>query len=603
MPSTVGIFDFCASPSAIQNFQPTIPTYFIVDIVSLEHSSLFVPRVNFKTYRGHFHSLTLPVLLLPTISSLFPFLPYHYTQLLLDPKMSSGLPPWRVNASVPTSKHVAFQPSGMGTRSGPPLVPVGLVSSTQPTIPPEVKAPRQRIEFPPGVRLYVQRCFALENQVTSVSPPEIQEKLRQVITEAAENNKLHITDWERVALPQAMIQNERNRVLVNPNVSTWGMSGQPTSPTDASRKRTSTDSNQDRHQPTGSRGSDNIERPSFNREPPRGPRALVDPPRSSRAPTKHRGDFRDRDWDLRDRERDARDPRDRPSFPQDLDHDWRSRDRVFLNRDRLSEQSPVEQNRKASIISGRPVAHFGHDSDRPEPARDRLDPPKDLESVGQGSPPVAPQIPAFGSVPAPILPMPPLVSPHFLQPESVETGEGGNSIPRQSPQSFHGLERFRITVPPTDSGYASIAHGKLGYSAVFPQEEHSAETVDDVQTMSSDEEGSVSPHAVSSARNAEDDGGDDAQSIYTAGPSLSPFKQQNFISELAEDLFNKVCLDENAHQAAERIHSILPRLLKAFAMRFGQFGSTQMHRDVMIFIRQHRRLVLLLALESFPCGC
>jgi hypothetical protein len=199
--------------------------------------------------------------------------------------------------------------------------------------------------------------------------------------------------------------------------------------------------------------------------------------------------------------------------------------------------------------------------------------------------------------------MPPLVSLPFLQPESVKTSEGRNLIPGQSPQTFHGLERLRITVPPTDSGYASIAHGKLAYSAMFPQEEHRAETVNDVQTMPSAEEGSVSPHAVSSPRNAEDRGGNDAQSIYTAGPSISPSKQQNFISELADDLFNKVCLDENAHPGLERIHSILPRLLKAFAMRFGQFGSTQMHRDVMIFIRRHRRLVLPLALESFPCGC
>jgi hypothetical protein len=100
------------------------------------------------------------------------------------------------------------------------------------------------MEFPPAVRLYVQRCFAPENQVASVSHPEMQEKLRQVITEAAENDKLHMMDWERLALPQVMIQNERNRILANPSVSKWGMSGQPSSPSDASRKRKSTESSQ-----------------------------------------------------------------------------------------------------------------------------------------------------------------------------------------------------------------------------------------------------------------------------------------------------------------------------------------------------------------------
>lgn len=111
-------------------------------------------------------------------------------------------------------------------------------------MPPVAEAPRPRMEFPPAVRLYVQRCFAPENQVASVSHPEMQEKLRQVITDAAENNKLHIIDWERLALPQVMIQNERNRVLANPNVSHWGMSGQTPSPSDASRKRKSTESSQ-----------------------------------------------------------------------------------------------------------------------------------------------------------------------------------------------------------------------------------------------------------------------------------------------------------------------------------------------------------------------
>ncbi|OKO99228.1 THP3 -like protein [Penicillium subrubescens] len=109
---------------------------------------------------------------------------------------------------------------------------------------PAAEPPRPRMEFPPAVRLYVQRCFAPENQVASVSHPEMQEKLRQVITEAAENDKLHIIDWERLALPQVMIQNERNRILANPSVSKWGMSGQPSSPSDASRKRKSTDSGQ-----------------------------------------------------------------------------------------------------------------------------------------------------------------------------------------------------------------------------------------------------------------------------------------------------------------------------------------------------------------------
>lgn len=188
--------------------------------------------------------------------------------------MDSSVPPWRVTASAPTSKPVVFQPSGQNrmtwTRlSGllltasvatpayipvqarrslssnkpayPPHSPGSAITST--SIPPAAEAPRPRIEFPPAVRLYVQRCFDPNNQVASVSHTELQEKLRQVITDAAENNKLHVLDWDRVPLPQVLIQNERNKILANPNVSNWGMPGQP-SPIDASRKRKSNDFSQ-----------------------------------------------------------------------------------------------------------------------------------------------------------------------------------------------------------------------------------------------------------------------------------------------------------------------------------------------------------------------
>lgn len=198
---------------------------------------------------------------------------------------------------------------------------------------------------------------------------------------------------------------------------------------------------------------------------------------------------------------------------------------------------------------------------------------------------------ASGPVPA----RPRLVSSPFIQP--IETGEGGNSISGWSPQTFHGIGRSS-TVPPTDSGYASIAHHKFVY-----REEYRAESVHDVQSVLSDEEGFVPPRVVASPRNAEDDHGGDTESIYTAGPSISSLNQQNYISELADDLFSKVRFDQSAHHFPERIHCILPRLLKAFAMRFCQFGSTQMHRDIMVFIRRHRELVLLQALVSFPCEC
>ncbi|OKL62063.1 hypothetical protein UA08_02746 [Talaromyces atroroseus] len=74
---------------------------------------------------------------------------------------------------------------------------------------------RKRIEWPQPVRKYVQRSFDQENQIASVSKPELEKMLKKVITEAARNDTLDTINWDSLPLPQVMIQNERNYVLTN----------------------------------------------------------------------------------------------------------------------------------------------------------------------------------------------------------------------------------------------------------------------------------------------------------------------------------------------------------------------------------------------------
>lgn len=78
---------------------------------------------------------------------------------------------------------------------------------------------RKRVEWPLPVRQYVQRSFDPENQIASVPRPELEKKLKQVITEAAKSDRLDTVDWDSLPLPQVMIQNERNSVLTNSLVS------------------------------------------------------------------------------------------------------------------------------------------------------------------------------------------------------------------------------------------------------------------------------------------------------------------------------------------------------------------------------------------------
>lgn len=141
------------------------------------------------------------------------------------------------NRCVATPAYIPVQARRSLTQHNPNVLTTdGSSSSRQPSSPADAES-RQRVEFPSPVRSYVQRCFAPENQVASVSIPEMQNKLREIITSAAESRKLFSIDWERLPLPQVQIQNERNKILANPSVSSWANQSQ--SPGEASRKRKS----------------------------------------------------------------------------------------------------------------------------------------------------------------------------------------------------------------------------------------------------------------------------------------------------------------------------------------------------------------------------
>lgn len=72
-------------------------------------------------------------------------------------------------------------------------------------------APPKKVEWPASVREYVQRSFAPENEIPGIGSQDLEKKLKEVITEAAENNKLLSVDWGKMLLPQQIIQQERRQ--------------------------------------------------------------------------------------------------------------------------------------------------------------------------------------------------------------------------------------------------------------------------------------------------------------------------------------------------------------------------------------------------------
>ncbi|KAF2725913.1 hypothetical protein K431DRAFT_317343 [Polychaeton citri CBS 116435] len=102
----------------------------------------------------------------------------------------------------------------------------------------------QKYEWGPEVRLYVQRAFESDNAVPGIGAKELAEKLRIVITEAAESNQIGKIDWSTHPLPQQIIIHEREsqaQGTVFTNMNNWNVA----LPDSTSRKRKSTDGDDD----------------------------------------------------------------------------------------------------------------------------------------------------------------------------------------------------------------------------------------------------------------------------------------------------------------------------------------------------------------------
>ncbi|KAK5138174.1 hypothetical protein LTR08_004869 [Meristemomyces frigidus] len=72
----------------------------------------------------------------------------------------------------------------------------------------------QKVSWSPNVRLYVQRAFEPDNAVQGIDLPAMQDKLKVVITNAAESGQLETIDWSQYPLPQHLIKEDRDRAAV-----------------------------------------------------------------------------------------------------------------------------------------------------------------------------------------------------------------------------------------------------------------------------------------------------------------------------------------------------------------------------------------------------
>jgi len=119
--------------------------------------------------------------------------------------------------TVPPAYHPVQVRQTFGVQQPPFMTPMTPQQYPPPVpIPQPVQAPatqRPKIEWPAGVRTYVQRCFDPSNLIKDIPRVEVEAKLKETITAASDSNSLNTIDWDSLPLPQEMIRTARAQAL------------------------------------------------------------------------------------------------------------------------------------------------------------------------------------------------------------------------------------------------------------------------------------------------------------------------------------------------------------------------------------------------------
>jgi hypothetical protein len=103
--------------------------------------------------------------------------------------------------------------------------------------------------------------------------------------------------------------------------------------------------------------------------------------------------------------------------------------------------------------------------------------------------------------------------------------------------------------------------------------------------------GYCSRHRVADNRhdNRQDD--DDSRTSYLAATSLDAANKTNYISELSQDIYSRICHQVDLHNWAA-LSTYLPDLLEAFALKIGHESASGLNRDIMYFVHNNRQYAI-----------
>ncbi|KAI0193485.1 hypothetical protein F4808DRAFT_453229 [Astrocystis sublimbata] len=100
--------------------------------------------------------------------------------------------------------------------------------------------------------------------------------------------------------------------------------------------------------------------------------------------------------------------------------------------------------------------------------------------------------------------------------------------------------------------------------------------------------GKVISGVMSSEHNDQTSQFDDSATEYTDAPSVASSQRESFLSNFADDLFDKIQEMQPDEKDIARISTLLPDLLKVFALRLGYNAPAKPHSEVVYFVHKYR---------------
>ncbi|KAI0967117.1 hypothetical protein F4678DRAFT_252391 [Xylaria arbuscula] len=140
------------------------------------------------------------------------------------------------------------------------------------------------------------------------------------------------------------------------------------------------------------------------------------------------------------------------------------------------------------------------------------------------------------------------------------------SLRETAPSSYQPESTTNGLEAPTDSGYASAMYTKQIWQG--PPDQVQNQNTQDLK-----------------------DDNEDTETVYSDTSSFMFSEQENYVLELADDLYDNVSYWNPDFNTKERIATVLPDLLRDFALKIGHSAETQMHRNVMVYVHKHRHQI------------